>query len=49
MIGNLLLDWTVGAVPLAGDVFDAVYKSNMKNLKLLEQALEKRAGRTSGP
>ena len=42
MVGNLLLDWTFGSVPLAGDVFDAVYKSNMKNLKLLEQALEKR-------
>ena len=42
MVGNLLLDWTVGSVPFAGDVFDAMFKSNMKNLKLLERELEKR-------
>jgi hypothetical protein len=44
MLGNLVLDWTVGTIPVAGDVFDAVFKSNMKNLKLLERALEKRKG-----
>jgi hypothetical protein len=46
MITNLLLDWAVGAVPLAGDVFDVAFKANMKNLKLLERELEKRR---SGP
>src|SRR5687768_8163330 len=42
MVANLLLDWAVGAVPLAGDVFDVAFKANMKNLKLLERELEKR-------
>ena len=41
---NLLLDWAVGSVPLAGDVFDALYKAHLKNLKLLERAAEKRRG-----
>jgi hypothetical protein len=44
MATNLLLDWAVGSVPLAGDVFDAVYKAHLKNLKLLERAAEKRRG-----
>ena len=47
MVANLLRDWAVGAVPVAGDVFDVAFKSNMKNLKLLERELEKR--RLNGP
>lgn len=39
---NIVLDLAVGAVPVAGDVFDAMYKSNLKNLALLEKAAEKR-------
>ena len=36
MAGNVLLDVTVGAIPLLGDMFDVVFKANTKNLKLLE-------------
>jgi hypothetical protein len=36
MSGNLLLDAVVGAVPLAGDLFDAAWKANNRNLALLE-------------
>jgi hypothetical protein len=36
MMGNVLLDITVGAIPLLGDLFDVVFKANTKNLKLLE-------------
>ena len=36
MVGNVLLDITVGAIPLVGDVFDVVFKANTANLRLLE-------------
>lgn len=40
MIGNVALDSLVGAVPLVGDVFDVLYKSNMRNLRILREHLE---------
>jgi hypothetical protein len=39
MCGNAALDWVVGLVPVAGDVFDVLYKSNLRNLELLEREL----------
>lgn len=39
MIFNITLEAVVGAVPLVGDLFDAFYKSNIRNLALLEQHL----------
>ena len=42
MMGNVLLDITVGAIPLIGDVFDVVFKANTANLKLLEPYRETR-------
>lgn len=44
MAANFAIDLAVGAVPLAGDVFDLAYKANLKNLALLERELEKRRG-----
>ncbi len=35
MIGNVLLESTIGVVPLVGDLFDMVYKSNMRNIGML--------------
>jgi hypothetical protein len=43
MVGNLALDWAVGLVPLVGDVFDVGFKANLRNLELLEKALQKKA------
>jgi len=40
MTGNILFDTFVGSVPLVGDLFDAGFKSNMRNIRLLEQHLE---------
>lgn len=40
MIFNVGLEFVVGAIPLIGDVFDAFYKSNMRNLAILEQHLQ---------
>lgn len=34
---NVMLETIVGAVPFAGDIFDAAYKANIKNLELLER------------
>jgi hypothetical protein len=39
MLLNVALDAVVGVVPLFGDVFDAAYRSNQKNLALLERHL----------
>jgi Domain of unknown function (DUF4112) len=40
MIGNVALDTVVGEVPLLGDLFDAGWKANTKNLALLETHLQ---------
>ncbi|MBD2109075.1 DUF4112 domain-containing protein [Nodosilinea sp. FACHB-13] len=40
MVLNIGLEAVVGTVPLVGDLFDAFYKSNVRNLKLLEAHLQ---------
>lgn len=40
VVGNLLLDWLVGAIPLVGDLFDFGFKANRRNLDLLRAWLE---------
>jgi hypothetical protein len=42
MLGNVVLDAAIGVVPVIGDLFDVGFKSNQKNLKLLENALRDR-------
>src|SRR5687768_2411412 len=37
MLLNVLLDTTIGAIPILGDLFDVAYKSNMRNVALLER------------
>ena len=39
MVFNVAIDGLVGAIPLLGDVFDFGWKSNARNVKLLEQAM----------
>lgn len=39
MIFNVGLESVVGSVPFLGDIFDAFYKSNIRNLEILEQHL----------
>lgn len=41
MAANVLIDALVGAVPLLGDVFDFFWKSNRRNLALLESYVER--------
>ncbi len=40
MVFNISLEAVVGTVPLVGDLFDAYYKSNIRNLAILEKHLE---------
>lgn len=40
MLFNIGLEAAVGAVPFVGDLFDAYYKSNIRNLAILEQHLQ---------
>jgi hypothetical protein len=39
MLGNVAVDSIVGAVPVAGDLFDAGWKANQRNVRLLETHL----------
>lgn len=39
MVGNVAVEAVVGAIPLVGDVFDAAWKANLRNVALLEQHL----------
>jgi hypothetical protein len=39
---NVLIDWLPGMIPFVGDAIDVVFKANLKNLKLLEAAAEKK-------
>ncbi|KAL1410874.1 hypothetical protein Q8F55_001817 [Vanrija albida] len=44
MLLNVLLDVVVGIVPVIGDVLDNLFKSNLRNLALLEAWLLKEGG-----
>jgi len=37
MIQNVVIETAIGSIPIAGDIFDAYYKANMRNLEILEQ------------
>ena len=41
MAWNVALDGAVGAIPIAGDIFDIAHKANAKNLRLLREALQR--------
>ncbi|WP_188407955.1 DUF4112 domain-containing protein [Agaricicola taiwanensis] len=40
MIGNIGLDTIVGAVPIAGSIFDVAYRANRRNVRILREHLE---------
>ena len=37
MVVNILVDTIVGSVPIAGDAFDVIWRSNRKNLEIIQQ------------
>lgn len=46
MIGNVAIEGIVGVVPILGDVFDAAWKANQRNVQLLERHLDNPAATT---
>jgi hypothetical protein len=47
MVANVLVDTVVGGLPVVGDVFDAWFKANARNVVLLERRLEDPQGGTA--
>jgi Domain of unknown function (DUF4112) len=41
MTANVGIDTALGAVPIVGDIFDFVWKSNSKNLRIIKKHLDK--------
>jgi len=41
MAGNIAFDTALGAVPLAGDLFDILFRSNSRNLRIVKRHLDK--------
>ena len=41
MAANVGVDTALGAIPLAGDVFDFIWRSNSKNLRIIKRHLDK--------
>ena len=42
MMINILIDFLVGLIPFVGDLADAAFKANTKNLRLLERHLDQK-------
>ncbi len=40
MMANVLLETIVGLIPIAGDLFDFAFKANIRNVRLLNEALD---------
>jgi hypothetical protein len=41
MLGNVAIDGLFGAVPIAGDVFDVMFRANRRNVRILREHLER--------
>lgn len=41
MAGNLAIDTALGAVPLAGDLFDFMFRANTRNVRIIKRHLDK--------
>ena len=39
MITNVVLEAAIGSIPIVGDIFDATFKANLRNVRLLNEAL----------
>ena len=40
MLANVIIETLIGAIPVVGDLFDATFKANQRNLRLLERLVE---------
>ncbi|MGB3852240.1 MAG: DUF4112 domain-containing protein [Tunicatimonas sp.] len=48
MIGNVILDATIGSIPILGNIFDFAYKANQRNVRMLKRYHEEGKYRGSG-
>ncbi len=48
MLKNIILDSTIGAIPIIGQLFDFAYKSNSRNIRLLKEYYEEGKHQGSG-
>lgn len=48
MVMNIVLDSTIGAIPVIGQIFDFAYKANSRNIKLLREHYEEGRHQGSG-
>jgi hypothetical protein len=44
MLANIAIDGFVGALPLLGDAFDVMWRSNRRNMRLLREWLAREDG-----
>lgn len=45
MLFNIFVDWFIGNIPLFGDVFDVIWKANLRNADMLREFLAQRGSR----
>jgi hypothetical protein len=43
MLGNVAVQGVVGAVPVAGDAFDVLFRANMRNVRMLRRWMDRQA------
>ena len=43
MLGNIAIDVCIGALPVIGDLFDAYWKANVRNVELAAAELERQS------
>ncbi len=41
MAGNVAVDTALGAIPVAGDLFDLLFRSNTRNLRIVKRHLDR--------
>ena len=46
MLGNVLFDFLIGALPVAGDLADMWFRANLRNVALLREYLAEQSGNT---
>lgn len=42
MLFNVVIDYSVGIIPVLGDIFDIAFKSNLRNTKLVAEAIRRK-------
>ena len=47
MVVNMVIEGVIGVIPIIGDIFDFIFKSNRRNVNLMKTYLENPEGTTS--